>query len=39
MATPQEISDRYLKISRQCLLQAEEELFVQGDTMQASEKL
>ena len=39
MATPQEISDRYLKISRQCLLQAEEELFVLGDTMQASEKL
>ena len=39
MATPQEISDRYLKISRQCLLQAEEELFVLGDTMQASEKI
>ena len=39
MATPQEISDRYLKISRLHLQQAEEELFVKGDTMQASEKI
>ena len=39
MATPQEISDRYLKISRLHLQQAEEELFIKGDTMQASEKI
>ena len=39
MATPQEISDRYLKISHLHLQQAEEELFVKGDTMQASEKI
>ena len=39
MATPQEISDRYLKISRLHLQQAAEELFVKGDTMQASEKI
>ena len=39
MATPQEISDRYLKISRLHLQQAEEELLVKGDTMQASEKI
>ena len=39
MATPQEISDRYLKISRLHLQQAEEELFVKGDTMQSSEKI
>ena len=39
MATPQEMSDRYLDISHLHLQQAEEELYVRGDLMQASEKI
>ena len=39
MATKEELSERYLSISRRYIRQAEEELHQKGDTLQASEKI